>query len=116
MLKPGVTGEIFAGHFLPAVSVILVSMPVILPVLAHSQIDLIWFAVVLTINLEVGLIHPPLGLNLFVIRGVAPSVSLRDIMLGALPFVAILLLFIVLLAAFPGIATWLPDTLMGAGT
>mgnify|MGYP001600913696 CR=1 FL=1 len=105
-----------AGFFLPAVSVILMSMPVILPVLAHSQIDLIWFAVVLTINLEVGLIHPPLGLNLFVIRGVAPSVSLRDIMLGALPFVAILLLFIVLLAAFPGIATWLPDTLMGAGT
>ncbi|TAL82517.1 MAG: TRAP transporter large permease [Candidimonas sp.] len=107
---------LIAGFFLPAVSVILMSMPVILPVLAHSHIDLIWFAVMLTINLEIGLIHPPLGLNLFVIRGVAPTVPLRDIMLGALPFVVILLLFIVLLAAFPGIATWLPIRLMGPGT
>ncbi len=104
---------LIAGFFLPAVSIILMSMPVILPVLQHSGIDLIWFAVMLTINLEIGLIHPPLGLNLFVIRGVAPEVPLRDIMWGALPFVCIMLGFIVLLAIFPGIATWLPDTLMG---
>ncbi|MBV6303392.1 TRAP transporter large permease [Candidimonas humi] len=106
---------LIAGFFLPAVSIILMSMPVILPVLAHNHVDLIWFAVILTINLEVGLIHPPLGLNLFVIRGVAPEVALRDIMLGTLPFVAILLLFIVILVFFPEIATWLPNTLMGPG-
>ncbi|AMB88151.1 C4-dicarboxylate ABC transporter [Pseudomonas agarici] len=104
---------LIAGFFLPAVSIILMSMPVILPVLVHSNIDLIWFAVMLTINLEIGLIHPPMGLNLFVIRGVAPQVALRDIMMGALPFVAILLAFIVLLAIVPGIATGLPDLLMG---
>lgn len=104
---------LIAGFFLPAVSIILMSMPVILPVLVHSNIDLVWFAVMMTINLEIGLIHPPLGLNLFVIRGVAPQVPLRDIMMGALPFVGIMLLFIVLLAVFPGIATWLPETLMG---
>jgi C4-dicarboxylate transporter, DctM subunit len=104
---------LIAGFFLPAVSIILMSMPVILPVLQHSHIDLVWFAVMLTINLEIGLIHPPLGLNLFVIRGVAPEVPLRDIMWGALPFVCIMLGFIVLLALCPGIATWLPNTLMG---
>jgi tripartite ATP-independent transporter DctM subunit len=102
-----------AGCFLPSVSIILMSMPVILPVLVHSQVDLVWFAVMLTINLEIGLIHPPLGLNLFVIRGVAPEVPLRDVMWGTLPFVAIMLGFIVLLALVPGIATWLPNTLMG---
>ncbi|MFT5532878.1 MAG: C4-dicarboxylate transporter DctM subunit [Candidatus Paceibacteria bacterium] len=106
---------LIAGFFLPAVSIILMSMPVILPVLIHSNIDLVWFAVVMTINLEIGLIHPPLGLNLFVIRGVAPDVSLRDIMMGSLPFVGIMVCFIGLLTAFPGIATWLPTTLMGPG-
>jgi len=105
-----------AGFFLPPVSVILMSMTVILPVLTQSHIDLVWFSIVMTINLEIGLIHPPLGLNLFVIQGVAPQVALRDIMLGVLPFVAIMLAFIVVLAVFPGLATWLPDHLMGAGT
>lgn len=104
-----------AGFFLPPVSVILMSMPVILPVLQQSHIDLVWFSIVMTINLEIGLIHPPLGLNLFVIQGVAPQVALRDIMLGVLPFVAIMLAFIMVLALFPELATWLPDRLMGAG-
>src|SRR5699024_4212477 len=76
---------LLAGFFLPAVSIILMSMPIILPVLVHADIDLIWFAIVLTVNLEIGLIHPPLGLNLFVIRGIAPDVPLKDIMLGSLP-------------------------------
>lgn len=107
---------LIAGFFLPAVSIILMSMPVILPVLVHSNIDLVWFAVMMTINLEIGLIHPPLGLNLFVIRGVAPQVSMRDIMLGTLPFVGIMLGFIVLLALVPGLATWLPNSLMGPAT
>lgn len=104
---------LIAGFFLPAVSIILMSMPVMLPVLNQSGIDLIWFAIVMTVNLEIGLIHPPLGLNLFVIRGVAPEVELRDIMLGSLPFVGIMLAFIGLMMWQPSIATWLPDYLMG---
>ncbi|WP_298018963.1 TRAP transporter large permease [uncultured Castellaniella sp.] len=104
-----------AGFFLPPVSVILMSMPVILPVLTQSNIDLVWFSIMMTINLEIGLIHPPLGLNLFVIQGVAPQVALRDIMLGVLPFVAIMLAFIVVLVVFPDLVTWLPDRLMGPG-
>lgn len=106
---------LLAGFFMPAVAVILMSMPFILPVLAPNDIDLVWFGVVLTINLEIGLIHPPVGLNLFVIRSIAPEVPLRDVMLGALPFVVIMLLFIVLLTLVPGIATWLPNHVMGFG-
>lgn len=103
-----------AGLFLPPVSIILMSMPVILPLLMQMEIDLIWFAVMMTINLEIGLITPPMGMNLFVIQGVAPQVALRDIILGALPFVLLMLGFIVLITVFPQIVTWLPDHLMGA--
>lgn len=104
---------LLAGFFMPAVAIILMSMPFILPVLTQNHIDLVWFGVILTINLEIGLIHPPVGLNLFVIRGIAPEVPLRDVMWGVVPFIAIMLSFIVLLTVFPQIATWLPDTLMG---
>lgn len=105
---------LLAGFFMPAVAIILMSMPFILPVLNQNHIDLVWFGVVLTINLEIGLIHPPVGLNLFVIRGIAPQVPLRDVMWGVVPFIVMMLLFIALLTVFPQIATWLPDTLMGA--
>ncbi|HJV54020.1 MAG TPA: TRAP transporter large permease [Noviherbaspirillum sp.] len=105
---------LLAGFFMPAVAIILMSMPFILPVLNQNHIDLVWFGVVLTINLEIGLIHPPVGLNLFVIRGIAPEVPLRDVMWGVVPFIVIMLSFIALLALFPQIVTWLPDLLMGA--
>ena len=106
---------LLAGFFMPAVAVILMSMPFILPVLGPNDIDLVWFGVMLTINLEIGLIHPPVGLNLFVIRSIAPEVPLRDVMMGSLPFVVIMLFFIVLLTLVPEIATWLPNHVMGPG-
>lgn len=106
---------LLAGFFMPAVAVILMSMPFILPVLGPNEIDLVWFGVMLTINLEIGLIHPPVGLNLFVIRSIAPEVPLRDVMMGSLPFVVIMLFFIVLLTLVPEIATWLPNHVMGPG-
>ena len=106
---------LLAGFFMPAVAVILMSMPFILPVLGPNDIDLGWFGVMLTINLEIGLIHPPVGLNLFVIRSIAPEVPLRDVMMGSLPFVVIMLFFIVLLTLVPEIATWLPNHVMGPG-
>lgn len=104
---------LMAGFFMPAVAIILMSMPFILPVLNQNHIDLVWFGVVLTINLEIGLIHPPVGLNLFVIRGIAPEVPLRDVMWGVVPFIIMMLSFIVVLTVFPQIVTWLPDMLMG---
>jgi C4-dicarboxylate transporter, DctM subunit len=103
------------GCFLPPVAIILMLMPILTPVLEANQFNLIWFAVILTINMEVGLITPPVGLNLYVLRGVAPQVSLPTILRGSMPFVLIMLAFMVLMSFFPGIATWLPDKLMGPG-
>jgi len=103
------------GCFLPPVAIILMVMPILTPVLEANQFDLIWFAVILTINLEVGLITPPVGLNLYVLRGVAPNVPLTTILRGSMPYVFIMLAFMVVLCVFPGLATWLPDKMMGAG-
>jgi C4-dicarboxylate transporter DctM subunit len=103
------------GCFLPPVAIILMSMPVLAPVLAQSDVDLIWFGVIMTINLEIGLITPPVGMNLFVIRGVAPSIPAMTVLRGSLPFVVLMSGFIVFLCFFPEFATWLPDTLLGYG-
>jgi C4-dicarboxylate transporter, DctM subunit len=103
------------GCFLPPVAIILMLMPILTPVLEANQFDLIWFAVMLTINMEVGLITPPVGLNLYVLRGVAPEVPLPVILRGSIPYVFIMIGFMVVLSTFPEIATWLPDKLMGPG-
>ena len=96
------------GFFLPPVAIILMITPVIMPGLLAHGFDPIWFGVNMTIVMETGLIHPPVGLNLFVIQGIAPDISLRELVLGVLPFIAIILAFVVLLSAFPQIALWLP--------
>jgi len=102
-----------AGCFLPPVAIILMVMPILTPVLEAAGFDLIWFAVILTINMEVGLITPPVGLNLYVLKGVAPEVPLPTVLKGSLPFVLLMLLAIVLIAVFPQIALWLPSQMMG---
>ena len=105
---------LIAGFFLPPVAVILMAAPILLPIIITAGFDPIWFAVILTINMEIGLISPPVGLNLYVISGIAPDISLKTILTGSLPFVACMVLAIVLLCLFPGLATWLPDAVMGA--
>lgn len=102
-----------AGFFLPPVAVILMTAPVLLPIIIAAEFDPIWFAVILTINMEIGLISPPVGLNLYVINGIAPDIKLKTILMGSLPFVGCMVLAILLLCLFPGIATWLPDAVMG---
>jgi C4-dicarboxylate transporter DctM subunit len=102
-----------AGFFLPPVAVILMTAPILLPIIESAGFDPYWFAIVMTINMEIGLITPPVGLNLYVINGIAPDVPLARILAGAVPFVLTMVLGIVLLGVFPGIATWLPDLLMG---
>ncbi|WP_420586146.1 TRAP transporter large permease [Ruegeria sp.] len=104
---------IIAGFFLPPVAVILMAAPILLPIITTAGFDPIWFAVILTINMEIGLISPPVGLNLYVINGIAPDISLKTILTGSLPFVACMLIAIILLCVFPGIATWLPEAVMG---
>ncbi len=101
------------GLFLPPVAIILMTAPILLPIITQAGFDPYWFAVILTVNMEIGLITPPVGLNLFVINGIAPDIKLQTILRGALPFVLLMMLEIVILCIFPGIVTWLPDVLMG---
>ena len=101
------------GFFLPPVSIILMTAPIILPPLKAAGFDLVWFGVVMTIVMEMGLIHPPVGLNLFVIKNIAPDIPLRDVVWGVMPFVVLMMLAVVLLCIFPGIATWFADLVMG---
>ncbi|WP_048306745.1 TRAP transporter large permease [Halomonas sp. PR-M31] len=103
-----------AGFFLPPVAVIVMTAPILLPIILAANFDPYWFAVVLTINLEIGLITPPVGLNLFIIKGIAPDIALRDILLGSLPYALCMVLGIVILCFFPSIATWLPDLIINS--
>jgi TRAP-type C4-dicarboxylate transport system permease large subunit len=103
------------GFVLPPVSIILMTAPIILPPLRASGFDLIWFGVIMTIMMEMGLIHPPVGLNLFVIKNIAPDIPLRDVVWGVMPFVALMIFAVVLMCFVPGIATWFSDAVMGAG-
>jgi tripartite ATP-independent transporter DctM subunit len=102
-----------AGCFLPPVAIILMTAPILLPIITQAGFDPYWFAAVLTINMEIGLITPPVGLNLYVINGIAPDISLREILWGSLPYVLCMVLGIVILCFVPEIATWLPDIVMG---
>lgn len=103
------------GFFLPPVSIILMTAPIILPPLRAAGFDLIWFGVVMTIVMEMGLIHPPVGLNIFVIKNIAPDIPLKDVIWGTVPFVLLMLCAVVLLCVFPQIATGFPDMVMGKG-
>jgi tripartite ATP-independent transporter DctM subunit len=104
---------LISGFFLPPVAVILMSAPILLPVIVNAGFDPYWFAVILTINMEIGQITPPVGLNLYVINGIAPDIRLQTILKGAMPYVLCMVVAIVILCFFPQIATWLPETVIG---
>ncbi len=101
------------GFFLPPVSIILMTAPIILPPLRAAGFDLIWFGIVMVVVMEMGLIHPPVGLNIFVLNRIAPDIGLGAIIWGTLPFVGLMAAAVVILSLFPGIAMWLPNLVYG---
>jgi tripartite ATP-independent transporter DctM subunit len=101
------------GFFLPPVSIILMTAPIILPPLRGAGFDLIWFGVIMSVIMEMGLIHPPVGLNIFVINKIAPDIGLADIIFGTLPFVLLMIFAIAVMCVFPEIALWLPNRIYG---
>ncbi|MDN5881605.1 MAG: TRAP transporter large permease [Nitrosospira sp.] len=107
---------LFAGMFLPPVAVIVMTAPLLFPIVIEMGFDPYWFAVILTINMEIGLITPPVGLNLFVLNSIAPNVPTREILKSALPYVLVMMFAIVVLSFIPEIVTFLPDLVMGPTT
>ena len=101
------------GFFIPPAAIILMTAPILFPIVKAAGFDPVWFGIVLTINMEIGLIHPPVGLNIYIVRAIAPDVELTKIMWGTIPYVLCMMLAIVILCIFPGIATWLPNHMMG---
>lgn len=99
------------GCVLETVSIILITLPMLYPIIKALGFDPIWFNVVLLINMELALITPPVGMNLFVIKGISEDSSIQDIIAGAAPFAAIMVFEILLLYFVPEIATWLPSVL-----
>lgn len=99
------------GCVLETVSIILITLPMLYPIIKALGFDPIWFNVVLLINMELALITPPVGMNLFVIKGISEDSSIQDIIAGAAPFAAIMVFQILLLCFVPEIATWLPSVL-----
>jgi tripartite ATP-independent transporter DctM subunit len=95
------------GAFLDSISMLVLTLPVVFPVMRGLGFDPLWFGVVLMILAEVGLIHPPMGMNLFVLQGIGRSVTMRTITLGALPFLAAMFLTVFVLYLFPDIALFL---------
>ncbi|MEX2197851.1 MAG: TRAP transporter large permease [Burkholderiales bacterium] len=98
------------GMFLETIAIILITTPVILPAMAHLDIHPVWYGVLLVINLELALITPPVGMNLFTIKAVTKA-PIGDIIRGALPYVLLIGLCLGLVMALPQLALWLPGTM-----
>ena len=100
------------GCLMDAMAMIILTVPIIFPVISHLGFDPIWFGVIIVMTVELGLIHPPVGMNVFVIKSVVKDVSFATIFRGVIPFVATDLIRLVILIAFPLLATWLPQRMM----
>lgn len=103
---------IVMGMFVDIVSVITISAPLLIPIIKFLGYNTLWFGIVMGITLEMAVITPPVGLNLYTIKGIAPEdVSLTDIIRGVLPFVAVEVVCLAIFVAFPPLCLWLPGTM-----
>ena len=107
------------GMFMESLSMIVITVPILLPVMRSLGIDMLWFGVIAVVLVETALITPPVGLNLFILQNLArgedgPPVRSVDVMIGVLPFLAAMIITLVLLLVFPEISVWLPRSTVGA--
>ena len=100
------------GMFLEVISVMLITLPVVYPIMISLHFDGIWFAVIVTLTMELALLTPPVGLNLYVISGVAKA-PIAHVLRGVIPFFIIMLICIFIFAFFPSLSTWLPNNMIG---
>ncbi|MCP1200551.1 TRAP transporter large permease subunit [Notoacmeibacter sp. MSK16QG-6] len=101
------------GMFMDGLSMLVVTIPIVFPVILSLGFDPIWFGVVAVIVIEMGTITPPVGLNVFVVRGVAGDVPLTTVFRGVMPFLIAMIVGLLLIIAIPGIALVLPNSMFG---
>jgi C4-dicarboxylate transporter DctM subunit len=92
---------------------VILTVPIVFPVVTALGFDPIWFGIVIVMTVELGLIHPPVGMNVFVIKSVIKDVNMSTIFVGVLPFVVTDLIRLIILILFPLLATWLPTRMIG---
>src|SRR5678809_1241781 len=100
---------VLLGTAMEELSMILLTVPVFFPLVVHLGVDPIWFGILIVVVVEIGLISPPVGMNLFVLNTLLPQVPTRTIFSGVLPFMAIDCVRLAILVAFPIISTYLPS-------
>ena len=99
------------GCFMESLAMILLTVPIFFPVIADSGFDPVWFGIIAVVTVELGLISPPVGMNLFMVKSVATELPLRNIMLGVIPFILADIVRLAILIAFPAIVLLLPGRL-----
>ena len=97
------------GMLMDAVSLIVVTTPILLPLIMALGYDPLWFGIILVMNLEIAVVTPPVGLNLYVLRGVCPMLGMEEIIRSIIPFVLIQFAMLMLFVLFPGLSLWLPN-------
>ena len=101
------------GCFLEGFAMMVLTLPIFFPIVLELGIDPIWFGVLVVLTLEMGLISPPVGLNVFIVKSVAPQVPIGQIFSGVLPFWLAMIVCLIILVAFPQISLILPNTMFG---
>jgi C4-dicarboxylate transporter DctM subunit len=96
------------GCLLDPMAIMVISLPILFPIVSRLGFDPVWFGIVVTINVEMGMITPPVGLNLFILKGSVPGITMKDIVGGSAPFLLLLALGLIIIMVFPSLATWLP--------
>ena len=104
---------IFLGMFLESIAMLVLTIPVVIPIAIAQDWNLIWFGIIVVVVLEMGMISPPVGINVFVVKSIAPDVPMNRIFAGIWPFWFAMAVMITLLVLFPKIALYLPETLVG---
>ena len=104
---------IVLGFFIETLSLMVVTIPIIVPLVVEQGFDVIWFGILMIVLIEMALISPPVGLNLYVVQGARKSGKMSEVMLGTIPYVIVMLIMVVALIAFPQIALLLPSSLGG---
>ncbi len=105
-------GYIVLGTFLEGIAMMVLTIPIVFPMIVDMGYDPIWFGVLLVVVLEMSLISPPLGLNVFVVKGISDGVPMNEIFMGVIPFWAAMMVCAGLLIAFPDLALFLPETMI----
>ncbi len=112
VILPIILIYLLVGMFFDTISGMIITLPVLFPIIKSLHIDLVWFGVIVVVMLQIGLLTPPVGLNVYVVKGLAPpELALNDLFRGVVPFFLMLIVALAIFILFPEIVMWLPNAM-----